>query len=371
MTGRLTALSVGLLAHAALAAEPQPTAPPETELGKLAASLKPGEMKPLKTGNYHWDTLKSHYDWQKNLRGAAKGYQVYSWANDGKWDPKTRQILFFGIGHYAYPKFIAYSADANEWTVMELPPWADFRKQKLIVGHSYDRLAISPEHRLFVVNWHGLHLYHIDKKAWSRAKGASSGGKDAYQIIEHFPEMNGFFYEANWGRAKRLWNPETAKSRDLGSHPFGIHGVAEYNPVHKVMLFGGGDGRDQSGQRLYLMNAKGAVKKLQPPHVWMRCTPEAKLACDPVSGEYLVMGRGAEFLYAFHPLKDEWKRLPGVRAPKGMSVAISTYGVVMFCPQVAGFSGKKPHPCYVYKHKPAWPADDEKEAPAAVTPEAE
>jgi hypothetical protein len=347
------AIALGIVLYEPIRASEQAAGEPATVMGRLAASMKPGELTELKTQNCSWDLFKSYYDWEDNLRGAHKGYSIVSWSNDANWDSKTRQLFYFGLGHYASPKFVKYSADTNEWTLLELPEWADkcMREDKRwIVGHTYDKEGLSPEHRLFVVNWDGLYLYDIDSGKWSLAEGARSSGKDAYQVLEYFPDMRAFVYEANWGRNLQVWDVDRKASRRLGSYPFGIHGVMEYNPVHRVMLFGGGDAGDTAHPNLYLIDAKGKVKKLKAPPVWLRCTPEAKLTCDPVSGDYLVQGREAEKMYAFHPLRDEWKELP-VRAPNGLAAQIGTYGVVMFVP------GDREGKVYLYRHKPQWPDD--------------
>lgn len=71
----------------------------------------------------------------------------------------TRQLFCFGLGHYASPKFVKYSADTHTWELLELPAWADKRKRadkRWIVGHAYERLAVSPKHRLFAVTWNAL-----------------------------------------------------------------------------------------------------------------------------------------------------------------------------------------------------------------------
>ncbi|MCX7806626.1 MAG: hypothetical protein N3A38_15790, partial [Planctomycetota bacterium] len=116
--------------QAAGAAEPKA----ETELGKLAASLKPGEIREFQTRGYNHDLLKSWYDWDhdasgKRLYGAQAMFHITAthFSNTAKWDPKTRQVLIIGIGHYAAMKFVAYSADRNEWTLMPVPTWCDPR----------------------------------------------------------------------------------------------------------------------------------------------------------------------------------------------------------------------------------------------------
>jgi hypothetical protein len=339
----------GALLLSAGAAEPAKSKP-LTEMGRLAAAMKPGEMKQLETKNYNRQLLKSWYDWEKNLRGAHKGYSVISWSNDANWDPKTRQIFYFGLGHYASPKFIKYSADTNEWKLLELPKWADKRKnkeKKWPVGHTYDLETVVPEKRLFLVKWrHVTYVYHIDTDKWTqRPSGAGKWTKAASTPMEYFPEMKGLLLVGD-GRTLVHVDVETWKTRSLGKVPIGIHGVMEYNPVHKVMLVGGGDG-GKTGQRSFsLVDAQGKVTRLKNPSpVHVRCTPECKLTCDPVSGDYLLQGRGAKKMYALHPLKDEWKELE-VKAPAGVAAQVPDCGVVVFC----GTWGK----VWLYKHKSPW-----------------
>jgi hypothetical protein len=370
MTVRHVAWTLALilrLAVLATAAEP-----PQTELGKLAARMRPGEIKELPTKNCNHDLFKMWYDWEEadiKKYGSQKMFNVICWNNDMKWDPVTRQILVLNGGHYSSFKFITFAADANEWKLMAVPPWMDPRRPDSIVtgkdgkdgnrswprSHLYDRLAIAPELRKFAVNFNGLYLYDIDKDAWSDRVPTSAGGKDAYQVIEYFPELKAFVYECNWGRDLRLWDVEKREERRLGSHPFGIHGVMEYNPIHKVMLFGAGDnggGQAKGNPNLYLIDKEGTITKLKPPPVHVNCTPTSKLMCDPVSGEYIVKGVRDDKVYAFHPLRDEWKEIPGLRLHEGeaLGVSIDTYGVMML---LAGKDGRD-FRCYLYKHRPIW-----------------
>jgi hypothetical protein len=348
----LIALAALLSSGPALAGD-VPGSPPETEMGKLAASLKPGEMKRLETRGYTWDLMKSWYDWETGLRGAHKSYSIISWSNDANWDPVTRQLFYFGLGHYASPKFVKFSADSNEWQLLDLPTWADKRKNEAKawpVGHTYDCEGICPEKRLFVVKWRELtYVYHIDSGEWTaRPSGAGKWTKAASTPLEYFPEMNGFLLVGD-GRELVLVDVETWKPRGLGQVPLGIHGAMEYNPVHKVMLVGGGDAGDGFQKGLSLVDGEGTIRRLGPAPVHIRCTPEAKLTCDPISGEFLVQGRGAPHMYAFHPIKDEWKELE-LKAPDGLAAQIPTYGVVMFC-------ASKGKDVWLYRHEPVWPGD--------------
>ncbi|MHC4916790.1 MAG: hypothetical protein ACYTGB_15000 [Planctomycetota bacterium] len=361
-----------------------------TELGKLAASLKPGEMKELRTEGYTFDLIKSWYDWDHDAKGgrvygARKMFNIFTggWANDGKWDPKTRRVLYFGGGHYASFKFVTYSADSNAWKVMPVPVWCDPRIEKTSEkygwarngwmqdektgkkrkcwprGHTYDCNAIWPEKRLYVLTmWNWMRFYDLDKDEWKPSAPDFRG--DAMGPCEAFPELGGFVAFPPRGGQLRLYDPDTGKRRELGQVSFGLHGVMEYNPVHKVLVVGGGDVKKAPSKDLYLVNKEGKVKKLKPPPVWLRCTPTAKLICDPTSGEYVIQeyvpgkdkgkAPAKARVFAFHPLRDEWKEIPGLRLPEGVAVPINTHGVVMICT-----AGKKEglH-CFLYRHKPVF-----------------
>jgi len=365
----------------------------DTALGRLAASLKPGEMKELKTRGFNRDLTKSWYEWdtidKSGTSGLTRGRKYGAqhmfnimtggWSNDGKWDPKSRRILYFGGGHYAAFKFVTYSADTNEWKLMPVPVWCDPRIKKTSKehgwcnngwdknrktgkkyktwprGHSYDCNAIWPEKRIYALTmWSWMRLYDLDKDQW--LPSAPGFRTNSSGPCEAFPELGGFLC---FSRPNQLcvFNPETRKKRDLKSIGFGAHGVMEYNPVHKVMIVGGGDSRNKINRTLYLVDREGKVKKLKPTPDWLRCTPYGKVMCDPVSGEYIVQGHrprknkeGFGKTWAFHPLKDEWKEIPKRRFPQGIAIPVNTYGVLVFC------TGGQ---VFVYKHKPVWP-DDQK-----------
>jgi hypothetical protein len=385
------------------------------------------------------------YDWDHD----AKGNRIYgaqrmfdlvvgNWCNEAKWDPATRQVLYTGIGHYAAMKFIAYSADRNEWTLMPVPPWADprfieckvadvrpedrvvlsagrkqgtwkdavlylYRDGKRIArvrtvelgetesvatvlektseiktgdtarsptdstvrlgnpkgpgrswgrGHTYDCQAILPGKRLYAISlWKHMRLYDIDRQDWIKSvpgfKGNSPGA------AEGFPEMNGF---VAFSRPKRLclFNPTTGEKRDLGPVGFGMHGIMEYNPVHKVVVVGGGDGNKRVGNRgLWLVDVTGKIKRLKPAPVRLSCRPQYKFTCDPVSGEYVVVGTtpdGKLKTYAYHPILDEWREIPGFQPPSGVAIPIDTYGVILYLAKPKG----GPFSCHLYRHKPVF-----------------
>jgi len=359
------ALAAGTAPKAGNGKEPAKT---DTALGRLAAGLKPGEMKELKTKGYNGNLLNSWYPWDhkngKRVYGAQRMFNIMTggWANDGKWDPKTRKVFYIGMGHYAALKFVSYSADSNSWTLMPVPTWADPRDPKSVAcgtekgtrvwprSHTYDGQFIDPEKRLFgIVFRPRIYAYNIDTRKWSWKGSPSANVKNCDIAAEYFPEMEGLLFTGSGGQLV-FRDMATDKERRLGAAGTGAHGVMEYNPVHKVLVWGGLG-------RLWRLEAGGKPRKLKPPPGFPACISKAKFMCDPVSGEFVVQTDRIEKskrnkkkvpsrTYAYHPIKDEWKEIPGRRFPNGVAVPVSTYGVIMIC----GGSN-----VYVYKHKPVWP----------------
>jgi hypothetical protein len=86
--------------------------------------------------------------------------------------------------------------------------------------------------------------------------------------------------------------------------------------------------RQEAHPNLSRLDKDGKIRKLKPPPIHINCTPTPKLLCDPVSGQYVVQGVRDERVYAFHPLRDEWRPIPSLSLPEGESLgsAIATYG---------------------------------------------
>jgi hypothetical protein len=347
-----------------------------TALGKLAAQLKPGEIQEFQTKGMGKDLSKSWYDWDHDAEGkrvygaqAMGNVMTAGWANDGKWDPKTGQLFYLGICHYAALKFLSYANTNNAWTLEPVPWPMDPRhkdslcrmdkngKRIWMRSHTYDSQFVAVDRRIFGIVWRpNVYVYDIDKKTWSYHRLKRATFKNASMPAEYFPEMEGVLYRGRGGLV--VCDPLTGNERVLaGSAPMGMHGVMEYNPVHKVMLIGGGSGKG-GNRAVSRVDGQGKIDRLKDLPIHVDCTASAKLICDPVSGEYILQekwgrrAKGKPKVYALHPVLNEWKEIPGLRFPVGVAVPVSTYGVVMIC------GGRKVH---VYKHKPVWPEELKKQ----------
>ena len=172
--------------------------------------------------------------------------------------------------------------------------------------------------------------------------------------IEYFPDMGGLIVSNNGGGSLYHFKDSTQEWSQLASNlPMGdYHGFAEYNPVHKVVVFGGGNGSN----RLYRLNADGSTATLKDAPSELR-TNEAVFTVDPVSGDYIVLAEGLT-LYAFDPMSDTWTvadpnpPLPTINANSPFNVIaapISNYGVTMF---VTTYRNPSESEVWLYKHSP-------------------
>jgi hypothetical protein len=177
---RLTWTCLSLLTLTLSTAAAQET----TELGKLAAAMKPGTWAELKTQGYDADLLK------------VQSHHILEYTDTAVWDPRSQQVLFVGQGHYSALKFITYSAKSNTWKLMPTPSWwkGDPQTGKGPIGHAYNNNAIDAARGILYHHQSAtpaVHQYDIAKETWSslpELKDARTGHGTA---IVYFPEMKG------------------------------------------------------------------------------------------------------------------------------------------------------------------------------------
>jgi hypothetical protein len=313
------------------AAELPEKAEPQTALAKLAASMKPGQWAELKTNGL---SMKVFSD---------GGHHALQYTDEAVWDPVSRQLLFCGEGHGGPPRFVKYTESTNSWTVLPLPGFGPV--------HAYDHQAVDPASGTYYRGRYysrEIQQYNVKEGTWSRLTDipASSGlgGSRITFGFEYFPEMRGLvvFLAANglyfYDVPKSQWR-QLAGS--LGRYTY--HEIARYNPVHKVVVFGGGnDSKGYRSRDLWKLDASGQVSKLRETPLPIGVTGTI-FTVDPVSGKYLVFGRQGQ-VYEYDVTSDTWTELKGPQPPiftfgpdlKGSAVfgcvatPVSNHGVVMF-----------------------------------------
>ena len=321
----------------------------ESELARTAARLKPGEWSELKTKNFSRSLLDT------------PGSFITAFSDDAVWNSRTQEFWFLGSGHGdrstgQQGRLIKYSADNDSWTVVSVP------EALHEIGHGYDHNAMNPAtgdfyHRKYFTR--EVHHYDPIRKSWS----ALPAWPDGYYVsvtggLEYFPELGGLVYINGGGKESSigyalLFKDNKWKELRSGLHFGEYHTFIEYNPVHRVVLFGGGEWYQRGESReLYQIDAEGKVSKLKDAPLDLG-THETIFTLDPASGKHLVFGRDRTF-WEYDVKADKWHRLDkkvpfftdtSYDNPVQGTIAapLGDYGVVMFVSYHA-------NRVYVYKH---------------------
>lgn len=315
-------------------AVPEKSAEP-TVLGMTAARMKPGTWAELETKGY-----------TDRLYRREPG-SLYQFAEGAVWNPRTRQILFCGGAHAPDPNkwFISYSDATNTWQKEPLPDW--FTPGHEVAWHAYDHNALNPatgDYYYCPYGLGGIYKYQSETKKWTLLpKPPERGSWTA--AMAYFPEMDGLVL-LNGGRVF-FWKEGASGWTKLGQVATGgIHEIAEYNPVHKVVLFGGGNGSSD----LYKLDSQGKIATLKKAPFTVHVVGHGLhyIAADPVSGKYLAIYHAPEqknyewgTLYEYDITTDHWEKLGKTPGGPLVCAPVSTYGVILYMTY-----GK----VYLYKH---------------------
>lgn len=296
-----------------------PLAPGETELGKLAAGMKPGTWAELKTQGYTADLLK------------VQNHHILEYTDTAVWHPRSQQVLFVGQGHYSAVKFITYSAVTNTWKLMPTPVWwtGDPKTGKGPIGHAYQNNTIDAARGILFHHQSAtrlVHKYDIAKEEWStlpEIKGAAIGHGTA---LAYFPERKSLVRVLGgvvhfFDEEKGTWSLLKDK---VAMGPY--HNIARYDPVDRSVILGAGNG----SKTLYRLDAAGSIISLREAPFVIRISSTVT-AVDPVTGDLLVLSMDDQ--RKFHALNlknNEWRQLPDAPLAEGVAVPISTHGVTLY-----------------------------------------
>jgi hypothetical protein len=316
--------------------------PAATELSRLAASLKPRA----------WGKLEA-----KGLEGgkvwAVRNGSPMDYADKAIWDSVRRKLYYVGAAHGGKPvnaAFVVYDDASN--TISRLPlseEWGKFS-----ITHSYNALAFHPESGSLYYRRFGkryLTVYDTRKAAWRQElvdSAVFSNGNDTRSSLAWFKEMGGLVIYNNVTRRLHLYDPESSKVTQING---ALEGKGQnfgcYNPIHKVVLFGG-------DHDLWKLTADGKIAKCRDAPLYFGVTATVNVV-DPVTGDLLVF-TGNRKLFSYDVLEDEWREADVGNMPfnftgHGVTAAcVTDYGVVAFL-----VSSNKPRPdkgqgIYIYKH---------------------
>jgi hypothetical protein len=331
-------------------------------LGRLAAAMKPGEWRELVTQGFDRELL---HDTGKG--GKPVGHHIFQYTNSIHWYPKTQELYFFGAGHMSKGKFIAYSAEKNAWRQLKMPERFEDREGGSYGGpnHGFESTTIDLEEGILIRQLSGekkgaprFDSYDIATGKWVEPM-PSPRSKPWHAATEYLPEMKTYVrYEVAGAAPLRRWDRAAKKWASLPCSGVArvrrnMAPVIEYNSVHKLMLFGGG----QESNQLYTLSADGKVKAIaRPPFKTVDTNGAMTVVADPVSGDFLLYGKETKRskerkFFAYSVESDKWRPIPGkvgMEQKKGNAVSASLvdHGVVLFCTY-------NPPKVWLYRHKPS------------------
>jgi hypothetical protein len=345
----------------------------QTALGTRAASLQPGYWTEVPTNGFTYSLIAPDGD-----------DTVLAYANHAVWDPVNKELLFFGGEHIDPSKsgcgtsmwddtcadranrFLRYIDSTNTWTT--------FPHHGHVAGHTYDHNALDPVTGDFYLrNWPtsfttGVWKFTRSTQTWSHLPVPSDSiiyeTGTAAGAIAWFPEMGGIVEVlGSFGQVVRFNGSQWISLASMGAGSMGAgNNVAEYDPVHHLLVFGGGQA---AGSKIYKMNSGGNITALTACPA--RCASDGVnlFTVDPVSGRALLFVAGSS--YDLDIVNNTWAQLPSsANAPFSFGrvaiAPISTYGVVM----ALSWSGGDPH-VWIYKHAPAAPDTQPPSTPSNLT----
>lgn len=315
-----------------------------TVLGDLAAQMQPGTWAQLPTIGFNSGALLE----------TCGGSNIVEFADSATWDPISRQVLFYGASHGTCygQKLIIYNDATNTWQTGPLYPGSCSGRDGCF-EHAYNQNALNPLTGDFYYRPYGslkIHKYTTNgTQQWSTPTSqVPNGSSQCCGAIEYFPEMNGLIWVNGAIKSVFRFVESSGQWVTLGTNlPMGDYdNVIEYNPVHKVILFGGGRGNDRI---LYKLNAQGTITRLQDAPLAIPGSVNGLLSVDPASGKYLAFQPGGRY-YEYEITNDTWKLMSTTHPLTDAygyfelaETAIPLYGVVMFVMH-------KPAGIYIYKH---------------------
>jgi len=308
------------------------TAVRATPLSELAGNMQPGQWAKLPTQNLP----------QVLADGGASGHCL-PFSDGAAWDPTSRRVFYIGGDHDGdSERFLSWTDNGASTWVREPHPWV--LSGSVNQNHSYDYQAIDTAGGYY---YYRTDRYDISAGTWSEiTESGLPSFHRGHSAWEYFPGKglvaigDGGVWLLADGASTRRTLAERAELDYTG--PINTDPVAEYNPVHDVLIFGGGD----ESNTLYKMGRDETFTRLgTPPIAEISCGPWGTvLTVDPVSGMYLALDKAANF-YQYDVTTDTWALLTDQPQPvphfdayfldstkinNVVATPVSTYGVTLF-----------------------------------------
>lgn len=304
----------------------------KTPLSKLAINMEPGTWAELKT-------KKPGDLWRAPQ--PSKGLHIGTWSDDGHWDSRTGQFIFFGVRQAR--KLVAYSEEKNAWRDIKFHGKKNAPELLQNFGHQYSLNSLDANRSRYFTRTTG---YSIVEDTWFQLPPITFAR--SFMVFEYFSAMDGLVGIAREKKPGTIvfYSQEKESWGNLGVSPVhGYHSMARHNPyMEEVLLAGGNDTR-----AVVVITKSGKLKRMDDFPLNLKLTiRHSILTVDPLSGRYLFLVPGKKFV-EFDSAKNEYRLIDDFSKTKWpfhhydspIVAFIPEYGVTMWV-------DRKVH---LYKHK--------------------
>jgi len=295
-----------------------------TVLSDAAAAMNPGDWVQLATNGIGTALLDT-------VSGGVG--HILPYADKMHWDPVTSRVYFMdsddpGDGR----RFVAYDEASNAWVVLP-DPWTDTG-----VAHQYGLADIDVAgRRIYNIMPDGDRGTYYDFATQSFISfSVPAAAYSCCGAVAYFPERGSLVYAHGPDLLERVTS--SGQWRTLSSSiNTTYHAIAHYDPVHKLVIFGGGN---DSNRTFYKLDQNGQVTTLKQPPINLE-SPRVEFVVNPATGAFFVFGLGQHF-YSYDAMADTWTTLDAPSVPSNLwtgsggnllttvGTAIARYGVAFF-----------------------------------------
>ena len=224
-----------------------------TALSDVAGSMQPGTFAELPSmSGWNSGSILNPLD----VSGCTTGDYITQYAEKAPWDPVNKRMVFVGQTHgscYA-GRFVMYSDSSNSWSQ---GPWPSGVCQSGTASspcfsHAFGHNTVDTTTGDFYFRQaYTMKFFRFRGGSWSSIPAPPTQSSQCCGALEYFPDMKRLLYlDGDWG----LWayDPSANSWKQLANASVanataGLLNLAMpstvvfslYNPVQKVVLFGG------------------------------------------------------------------------------------------------------------------------------------
>jgi hypothetical protein len=296
---------------------------------------------------------------------SASQPQTFTETDTAVWDPVRNRALYGGSPHHGGSGITTYDEATNTWNLVEdlvYPPFVTCRSPATCANgktecnspyndtsHGYDHNAMDPTRGEWFIQQYNSQVVNrsVDRTNWTPLPNNYCNNVVTNPIV-YFPDRTageGLFRlcqgsAANvnfWERTTNTWSSLVETGCTLtGAQD--IYGWAEYDPVNKLVWFGG-----QSTNPSCTFKADGTFDQ-EAGSPFVLSPKESLISADPVRGGFIVRNECSPYQWrTYDPIAETWATITWSMPPvyddpstsicgaaDNIEVTIAEYNVIMY-----------------------------------------